>query len=582
MVSSIQPLKTEWVYRMAAGEVIDSLAAVVRELIDNALDANATRISIDLWPQQQRVQVADNGMGLSKADLSQAALPHTTSKLDSFNQLNELQTLGFRGEALHSIAQLGQLEICSRTEDGSTGWRVVYNTQGAIQQVEEIAIAPGSSITVSNLFANWPSRQQAFAKPSQVLHTIQSMVGDYALCHPEVTWQVRQNHRPWFSLAPSKTPKDILLQIVSKLSPDDLNDQIVQLDLEPLHLLHPQSPAQIELILGLPDRYHRHRSDWLRVAVNGRRVYINTDSTADPWVLGPLEQSILNAFRQTLPRHRYPLCWTHLKVPSELVDWNRTAAKSHVYLHHLEFWKTQLNELIRQTLDLEIPSDPEKSNLQMRQLLKSAESQGKYFVANPVNLSSALPDSDSQIPDGIAQGALKAIAQLHQTYILAEHPTGLWLVEQHIAHERVLYEGLCRDWQRVELETPIMLSNLSERQILNLEHLSLGIESFGQNLWVVRTAPQILVQRSDCTEALYELSQCANLQTALVATACRSAIRNGKSLDLSEMQVLLNQWQQTQHPRTCPHGRPIYLGLDEKALSRFFRRHWVIGKSHGI
>jgi DNA mismatch repair protein MutL len=600
MGSSIQPLNAELVYRIAAGEVIDSLNAVVRELIDNALDAGATRLQISLWPHQGRVQVADNGRGIAWADLLQAALPHTTSKIDAFHNLGELSTLGFRGEALHSLAQLGQLEICSRTQEGATGWRVTYTEQGAIAQAEEIALAAGTTITVTQLFQNWPSRQEALAKPQQVMQSIQAMIGDYALCHPHVTWQISQSGRHWFSLAPG-TPKDLLVQLLRKLSPDDLHYSTthIDLDLAALDLSltsanHPPPATGIlELLTGLPDRLHRQRADWIRVAVNGRRVSVNTDAAPESWGLGPLEQNILNAFRQTVPRHRYPVCWVHLRVPSCWVDWNRTASKSHIYLHQVEYWREKMTQQIYQSLHL---TDQAVQLTQLPPLFRSAEQQGRYALA-PVNLSAALPRDPADPvsnPDAAIdisktperntpeQGNLRAIAQLHQTYIVAEHPTGLWLIEQHIAHERVLYEQICQDWQIVVLESPIMLRQLTEQQVQNLAHIGLTIEPFGQTLWAARTAPQLLAQRPDCSDALSELSHCIAVQPALVATACRSALRNGQVLTLGEMQRLLDQWQRTQTPRTCPHGRPIYLALEEQALSRFFRRHWVIGKSHGL
>jgi DNA mismatch repair protein MutL len=586
MGSSIQPLKAELVYRIAAGEVIDSLGAVVRELIDNALDAGATRLQISLWPQQGRVQVSDNGTGMAWADLLQAARPHTTSKIDVFQNLGELSTLGFRGEALHSLAQLGQLEICSRTHDGSTGWRVIYTDQGAIAQAAEMALAAGTTITVTHLFKTWPSRQEALTKPQQAMQSIQAMIGDYALCHPHVTWQISQAGRDWFSLAPG-SPKDLLVQLLRKLSPDDLHYSKTQIDLDPAALklsCPPAYPASatgtLELLIGLPDRLHRQRADWVRVAVNGRRVSVNTDAAPETWGLGPMEQSILNAFRQTVPRHRYPLCWMHLRVPSDWVDWNRTASKSHIYLYDVEYWQAQLTQHIHQSLHF---TDQSILPTRLPQLFRSAEPQGRYALT-AVNLSSPLPQNLVEAESGETpeQGALRAIAQLHQTYILAEHPTGLWLIEQHIAHERVLYEQITQNWQMVTLEPPMMLRNLSEQQVQNLVQIGFTIDLFGQALWVIRTAPQLLAQRSDCSDALYELSHCATAQPALVATACRSALRNGQTLSLSEMQILLDQWQQTQHPRTCPHGRPIYLALEEQALSRFFRRHWVIGKSHGL
>jgi DNA mismatch repair protein MutL len=587
MGNAIQPLNSDLVYRIAAAEVIDSTGAVVRELIDNALDATATRISISLWTELGKVEVADNGIGLTWTDLQQAALPHTTSKISTFEHLNALHTLGFRGEALHSLTQLGRLEICSRAQFCATGWRIYYSTQGSVTQSEEIAMAPGTTVTVTHLFETWPSRQQDFTPSSQWLCGIQSMIGDYALCYPHVTWQVYHNHQSWFSLAPGQTAKDIGLQLVSKLTPDDLRYAAFPIQIERPDLNPDSSPirsdAALEVLVGLPERYHRHRPDWVRVAVNGRRVAVNV-RPLETW--GALEQSVLNAFRQVLPRHRHPFCWVHLKVSPDWVDWNRTASKSHIYLHQLEAWKHHITQSIYQILNLSPAPDP--SGLQMRQLFKSAEAKGHYALTPSINLSASLPHSKEEASvltsadEGMELGSLRAIAQLHQTYIVAEHPTGLWLVEQHIAHERVLYEQLCQNWQIVPLETPLTLSNLSTAQVQNLNHLGIPTESFGPNLWIVRTAPQRLSQRSDCLQAIHELSHCTELTPALVATACRSAIRNGQTLTLSEMQVLLEQWQHSQNPRTCPHGRPIYLRLEEQSLSRFFRRHWVIGKSHGI
>jgi DNA mismatch repair protein MutL len=578
MEQTIQPLKTELVRRMAAGEVIDSLAAVVRELIENALDASATRLSISLWPELDTVEVSDNGLGLTWDNLHRAALPHTTSKITAFEHLSHLTTLGFRGEALHSLAQLGQLEIRSRAITADTGWHVGYDAQGAVVFATELAMAPGTIVTVTHLFQTWPSRQES--PPAPLLRHIQDLVGDYALGHPHVTWQLYQNERPWFTVAPGATAQEILPQLLRKVSPEALRyDSFTATVPLPQDSStndgNSEGAGTIRLLVGLPDRYHRHRPDWIRVAVNGRRAFINA-AIPDLWGLGPLEQKLLATFRQTLPRHRYPLCWVHLQVPSTFVDWHRTAAKSQIYLHALENWSHQITQRIQAALDLQ-PMGETTTDVRIRQILKSAEAKGKYHLSIPRSLSDPLP-SETITTAEQPLGELRAIAQLHQTYIVAEHPAGLWLVEQHIAHERVLYEQLVQDCQFIALETPLPLNDLSEQQVQNLTHLGFGIEPFGQNLWAIRTVPSLLAQRPDCQEVLYELSHCATLQPALVATACRSAIRNGETLTLGQMQTLLDAWQQTKQPRTCPHGRPIYLRLDEPALAKFFRRRWVVGK----
>lgn len=155
-------------------------------------------------------------------------------------------------------------------------------------------------------------------------------------------------------------------------------------------------------------------------------------------------------------------------------------------------------------------------------------------------------------------------------------------MEQHIAHERILYEQLCDRWQIIPMEPPIIFYQLSSVQVSQLQRIGLDIEPFGEQLWAIRSVPAMLQQRDDCADAILELSRGGDLQTAQVAVACRSAIRNGTPLSLEQMQQILDDWQRTRNPRTCPHGRPIYLSLEEPALARFFRRHWVIGKSHGI
>ncbi len=579
MASDIQPLSLEVVHRIAAGEVIDSLAAAVRELVDNAIDAGATRIVVSVWPQEWRLRVADNGCGIDCNDLKQAAAPHTTSKIRSAADLGKITSLGFRGEALHSLAQLGSLEIYSRPALQTSGWHAVYNPQGKVVQLETTAIAPGTVVAVSDLFQDWSARRQGLPPMAQQVRAVQMAIYQSALCHPQITWQVQQSDRPWFVIAAGKTAQEILPQLLAAARPEDL--QAVKLQVPPVHPeIEPGVNSEIdpvagsiEVVLGLPDRCHRHRPDWVQVAVNGRCVKVGGEETA----FDPLVQTILNAFRQTLPRHRYPVCFVHLRLAPELIDWNRHPAKAEIYLRHLTFWQAQVGEAVQQGLGRLSAVETEPSQ-RIKQLFQVSEAKGFY------NLSDSLQPGLEDSPASLAETSLmqlRAVAQIHQTYILAEHPAGLWLVEQHIAHERVLYEELCQEWQLVTVP-PITLKQLTPTQVEQLQALEMAVEPFGSDLWAVRSVPKLLAEREDCPQALQELSLAGNVQAALVATACRSAIRNGTALDLAQMQTLLEAWQRTRHPRTCPHGRPIHLALEEAQLARFFRRHWVIGKSHGI
>jgi DNA mismatch repair protein MutL len=579
---SIQPLPIEVVHLIAAGEVIDSLAAVVRELAENALDAGATRLTIAVDPQQWRVRMADNGCGMTFADLQRAATPHSTSKIRDRQDLWQIASFGFRGEALYSLAQLGQLQIASRPLDADAGWATAYTAQGLAIGLDPLAMAPGTVVTVDQLFAQWPARRQALPRPAQQLRAIQQLVYRLALGHPQVAWQLLHGDRPWFNLFPAESSRHLLPQLVRDVQASDLQEFVTQLTFvvadevssggrmnagetdagEPDAAQPKEGGNYLRVILGLPDRCHRRRPDWVGVMMNQR------------WVQQPeLEQVILAAFRRTLPRDRYPLCIAQFQLHPALIDWNRHPAKSEIYLRQLEACAAQLTHAIEQALRLNPSTLPETLYSQrVGQVLKAAEAEASYgeIAGEEIAASPALPSS------------LQAIAQLHDRYIVAEHPTGIWLIEQHIAHERVLYERLCDRWEIAPLAEPVLLQQLLPAQVEQLQRLGIEIAPFGEQTWAARSAPAPLATRTDCADALVELSLGGDLQTAQVATACRSAIRNGTPLSLSDMQTLLDQWQQTRHPRTCPHGRPICLTLEESSLARFFRRHWVIGKSHGI
>ncbi|MEI6445492.1 MAG: DNA mismatch repair endonuclease MutL [Nostocales cyanobacterium ELA583] len=555
MVSTIQALPTEVVYLITAGEVIDSLVAVVRELVENSLDAGATRIVVSLCPQLWRVRVADNGCGMNLDDLQQAATAHSTSKIHSSADLWKINSLGFRGEALHSLTTLADLEVLSRPLGGNEGWRVNYNNEGEVAQVDFAAIAPGTVVTVNNLFANCEARRQGLPSTNQQLKAVQGIIHQIALCHPHVNYQVWQNDKEWFTICPAPSGGKLIPQILPQVRQDDLHE--VNLEIPNLE------NSSLYLVMGLPDRCHRHRPDWVKVAINGRMI-------KSP----ELEQTIFSAFHKTLPRDRYPVCFLHLTVSPDQINWNRNPAKTEIYLNELSFWQEQITEAINKSLRISETNIKESvQTTRVSNLLKVAESKGEYNFNSQSSQSSQNQEN---------QNYLKAVAQVSNTYIVAEHSGGMWLVEQHIAHERVLYEQLCDNWQLVPIETPIIIYQLSPAQVSQLERINLDIEPFGDKIWAVRNIPAILKQREDCAEAILELSWGGDLQTAQVAVACRSAIRNGTKMTLPEMQTLLDNWQRTRNPRTCPHGRPIYLSLEESALARFFRRSWVIGKSHGI
>jgi DNA mismatch repair protein MutL len=375
---------------------------------------------------------------------------------------------------------------------------------------------------------------------------VQQVIYHAVFCHPQVTWRVEIDDRPWLALTPSTNLRTLLPQILPAVTSADLRET--------------PHPTNCHGLIGLPDRCHRPRPDWIKLAINGRVVS-----------LPEFELGLLQVFRHTLPRHRYPLCLIHLRLPPEQVDWHRSPDKSMVYLHRFDSWLDEAQGTITALLG------PTPGPDSLPQGGKTTEAEGSYG-----GLESPSVDLSDPLPRSAPPACLTALAQVHQRYILAEQPDGLCLIEQHIAHERVIYERLQNHWQLVALPNPLVLQRLTTTQADHLQQLGLEVEAFGPQGWLVRTAPAPLIQRQDLAAALLELSGSSDLEKALVATACRTAIRNGTPLSLPEMQQLLQDWQATRHPRTCPHGRPICLTLTETTLARFFKRHWVIGKSHGI
>ncbi len=375
MLSSIQPLPTEVVHLIAAGEVIDSLAAVVRELVENSLDAGATRIVISLWPIQWRVRVADSGSGMKLPDLQQAATAHSTSKIRNCEDLSKINSLGFRGEALHSLAQLAELEILSRPASCGEGWRIVYCSGGEPVQVEPVAIAPGTVVTVSNLFGRWSERRKGLPSPAKQMKAVQATIQQIALCHPHVTWQVWQNDREWFTLCPGATTQHLLPQILRQVRLSDLQQMKIEVSTPKGEGLDLTPDSSLLLVLGLPDRCHRHRPDWVRVAVNGRMVKSSE-----------LEQTIMAATARTLPRNRYPVCFLHLRICPSQINWNRHPAKAEIYLYHLNYWQEQVTQVIEQALRISPVNLPEALHIErLGKLLQVAEEKGVYSMSRSTN-----------------------------------------------------------------------------------------------------------------------------------------------------------------------------------------------------
>ncbi|MEM1425261.1 MAG: DNA mismatch repair endonuclease MutL, partial [Cyanobacteria bacterium P01_H01_bin.130] len=391
--SPLRPLSPGLVDFIAAGETIDSPAAAVRELLDNAVDAGATRVTVSLDLARGWIRVVDNGVGMDLAALRLAAIAHTTSKLRDRPGLDRITSLGFRGEALHSLAQLSSLTIASRGggAEGLAGWRVEYDAQGQAIAEDPVAIAPGTIVEIDQLFAPLPARQESLPSLPQQLRAIQTTVQNAAIAHPHIAWQVYKQERRWLSLGPGETARDLVPQIVTSVRYSDLQYRrvVIPLPTSPKRSQTAESEesaaktasanaagadtanfetANFDIVIGLPDRAHRWRLDWVRVMVNGRLVQMPELVTA-----------ITSAFHRTLPRDRYPIAVVHLTLPPGWVDWNRMPSKREIYLRQGEWWSAQLQQAIADTLAIAPTYTPDGYQTQrVRKLLTVAEPTGAY------------------------------------------------------------------------------------------------------------------------------------------------------------------------------------------------------------
>lgn len=510
-------LPPEMVRWLAAGEVIDNLAAALRELIENALDAQATRITAEVWPEQGRVRVSDNGVGIPPQDLLAVARSGTTSKLPVTTLPPLVTTLGFRGQALHALAQAGSLSIASRIPGADHGWQTVYDHQGESQGLRPVGMDRGTVAEVAQLWRDWPQRRSQGVSRA----ALEQVVYGAAVTHPQVSW---------------------ILQIQGRLCVHLTAGSVIERLCQRWPRVHPQdcrqgSSGSWQVVVGIPSHVHRPRPDACWVGINGRLVTIPE-----------LQTALLESFRRSLPPRRYPLCVALASLPPQQVDWNRHPAKTEVYLQDLEQHCATLRALIGELL-----ASPTQT-LPVAFLHRLREQGRSYQVSAP--------------------SPVQVLTQLDRTYIVITDGKGLALIEQHVAHERVLFERL--EQQCNWIESPLLVGSLRDPEITALRELGADPEPFGSQQWRVRRIPQLLLGLPEADQIQILLILARDPDQALVTLACRTAIRNGRVLSLGEMQALVQDWQRTRQPHTCPHGRPILLRLSETDLQRFFGRRYNV------
>ena len=551
-MSGIHRLPQEVADAIAAGEVIERPASVVKELIENALDAEARRITVDVrGAGRTSIRVNDDGSGIEAAELHLAFVRHATSKVAALPDLNAITTLGFRGEALASIAAVADVEC-------SSGGARIHLRAGEVLEHGAGPLLPGVNVEVRDLFANVPARLKFLKSDATEVAAIRDTVASYALLHPHVKFQLTIDGRVALS-----TPGDG----DRRRSSAAVHGAAVA--------------AEMLEIVGLPlikgivsqPRVSRGSRDWIVLAVNSRPIASRT-------LLYALEE----CYQGRLERGRHPVAVLDIGIEPELVDVNVHPAKREVRFRDENAVFAAVQRAVRAALG---GSEPFFYRAPSTAVATSTFSAGA--AESPARAGVALQDLVTR--EAPAEAPLRPLGQIGQGYIVAEGPQGLVLVDQHAAHERILYNRLLarlRDGKgmtqpllmpaAIDVEPALMAA--ASDHASGLAALGLELEEFGpRSLRITSIPAEMPVSRAtkavqETLAALAENRSDGAIEKAAAELACHSAVRFGDVLDVAEQRRLLTDLEQAEESITCPHGRPTRLLVEWQELKRHFRRNY--------
>jgi DNA mismatch repair protein MutL len=566
--------------QIAAGEVIERPASVVKELVENALDAGGDRITIEVLGAGKRLVAAtDNGAGIPKAELGLAVSRHATSKLTRAEDLFQIATLGFRGEALASIGSVSRLTVETRTAESETGAKL-HVEGGALGELGALGMPTGTRITVQDLFYNVPARLKFLKTDTTERRNIEALVTRYALAYPHVRWELAMEGKLSLGTSGNGDRREVLASLYG-----------VEIAKQMLAVEFLEGGYHIHGFIS-PISLTRSNRREITVFVNGRWVRDTAVSAA-----------IIRAYHTLLMVGRFPIVVLFLELPPETVDVNVHPAKAEVRFREGDLVFSRVQRAVKRALLAYSPVQELDSRLWWgaERSLERAEIDPAWGMAAEIPRVEKTDDEASQprisIHTGEADTAdqlplLRLVGQVAATYLVAEGPDGLYLIDQHAAHERVLFEELMAQQANANVASQALLSpvnvalppekaRLLEDQLPILAGLGFAVEPFGPNTYSVRSIPALLAG-GDPAAALNALVEefeedetplGAAKEAQITARVCkRMAVKGGQTLSPEEQAALLRGLERCQSPRTCPHGRPTMIHLSADLLERQFGR----------
>lgn len=560
--------------QIAAGEVVERPASVVKELIENALDAGASRIQVRIEGAGQRlIEVSDDGLGIPVAELPLALERHATSKLSTPEDLEHIHTLGFRGEALAAIASVSRFTLTSRPAESEAAARIQVDA-GKRAGLDQVGAPVGTLAHVEDLFFNLPARRKFLKGDVTERRHISQLVARYALAYPQVTFELQLDGKHSLQTSGNGDRREILAA---------LYDAGMARRMIPVEA--PDAEIGVTGFISPPELTRANRAE-LTFFVNGRWVQ---DSA--------LAAATVQAYHGMLMVGRYPLVVLFVDMPSELVDVNVHPTKAEVRFAQRDRVFTSVQRAVRRALLAHAPVpqlEPLQPGLAWRPMPAPPEP-----MPEPESELAApdLPEGEGQEQPQAAPQArlpgvplLRLVGQVGAAYLVAEAPDGLYLVDQHAAHERVLFERFRSQRQQlgsqillepVTVQLPAAQAELLESQLDTLRGLAFDIEAFGPQAYKIRAIPAVLLG-SDPETALRAVVEDfeedeqpleKQLEARLIARICkRIAVKAGQTLSPEAQRALLRDLEACEAPRTCPHGRPTMIHLSIDLLEKQFGR----------
>ena len=583
---TIKILPDEVASQIAAGEVVERASSVVKELLENTIDAGATRISIRIIEAgKQLIEVSDNGSGINPLELKLAVTRHATSKLTSAEDLFHIRTLGFRGEALASIGSISRMSITSRSPQESNGSRIIVEG-GNVVSIETAGVPIGTVVSVGDLFYNTPARLKFLKKDQTERQQIENLVTRYALAYPNLAVQLEMDDKQVFHSTGNGDRREILVQLYGY----ELAKQL-------LEVLFEDEGVKISGYIS-PISINRSNRKEITFFVNGR------------WIqdMG-LSSALVKAYQTYLMVGRYPISLLYVDVEPEEVDVNVHPAKAEVRFRQPDVLFSSVQRAVKRAL-LAYSPIPQLHPAQWQSAYSSKQPDPAWINAKlnweekqteemrfeeSVNATSPNGAENSQIESNLKTDSgriplLRLIGQIGATYLVAEGPDGLYLIDQHAAHERVLFEKLSSKPGKIESQAllhpeVVHFSPQSARLISDsleiINQYGFNVEEFGSNTYRI-TAMPTLFGNKDPQSALRSIVEDFEedetpleglLAERLIARICkRMAVKGGQTLSSQEQSSLLTDLENCASPRTCPHGRPTMIHLSVDLLERQFGR----------